>query len=152
MTDISFHSEQPSELFDEIMPLFEKHFAEILSPDYPDFKITPDYDLYKLLEQHGAYRAFTVRTVHSKLVGYAGFFTRKHPHTGIQTATQDLVYISPEFRGIGQGFFEFIAEQLKTHGMQMIVQTVTPHLDFSSMLLRSGYRLQETNYSKRLDT
>ena len=152
MTDIeiAFHRESPNRLFDEIMPLFEQHFAEIYAPDYPDFEIKPDFALYQYLEDKNAYRAFTVRTVHGKLVGYAGFFLRPHPHTGVNQATQDLTFIAPEFRGNGQAFFAFCEDQLREAGAQVVIQFVTPHLDFSSMLKRNGYRLQETAYAKRL--
>lgn len=148
--EIAFHRENTTKLFDEIMPLFEQHFAEIYTPDYPDFEIKPDFGLYEYLEKKDVYRAFTVRTVHGKLVGYAGFFLKDHPHTGVKQATQDLCFIAPEFRGNGEAFFAFCEEQLSEAGAQVILQMVTPHLDFSSMLKRNGYRLQETVYAKRL--
>lgn len=150
MPAIQFFTEKPTNVFDEIMPLLVEHFCETYSPVHEKLMMKPDFDTYERLEKVNAYKLFTARNVYGELVGYAGFYFRRHPHADVMTALTDLIYVKKEHRGVGHEFIQFCEEQLKKDGAGLITQSVRPTLDFSSMLTRNGYQLEETVYSKKL--
>lgn len=151
MVQIGFNTELTSNVFDEAIPLMMAHLKEIYNLD--QLNVSPkDLEIYSYMEQNNAYKLFTARTVYGELVGYAGFFLRPHPHTSIMHANQDLICLREDFRGTGQGaeFIKFCEDQLRSHGATEIYQAVTPKADFSRLLLRTGYQVKETIYSKKL--
>lgn len=118
---------------------------------YPDIPLSPQFDLYRDAEQRGTFRFYTAR-LDGNLIGYFGLILFRHLHhsTSLQ-AGADLIYIAKEHRGFGGRFIGWCRQQLKAEGVQVCSISVKAHLDWSPLLVRAGFQLQEQVYSVRLD-
>lgn len=146
---IKFAREQASDVVHEIKPLLEAHWREIAHFD--DIPLEPDWQFYMAAK---TLRVFTARD-DGRLVGYGIFFISPNRHylSSIQ-AVQDILFISPEYRGrtVGPRLIAFCDEQLMLEGAQAVYHHVKPaKLDFGPLLLRMGYEFTDAVYAKRLD-
>ena len=109
-----------SQCLEEVKPLLKKHWEESEDLGFP---LDPDYELYLRIEREGLTRSFSVRD-NGKIVGYAVFIVRHHPHyRTVVTANADVIFIEKEFRG-GKSFIEWCIEQLKVMGVKVVVYNV----------------------------
>lgn len=139
-------------LASEALPLFRDHHNEVTA--FPDIRLDPDYEQYKLFGRSRLLRCFTARESR-KLVGYAFFFVRAAPHyKGSIQACADILYLEPNLRQgfAGARFMRWCDEQLRAEGVQVVYQNVTMQgKDFGPVLERMGYKPLEIMYAKRLD-
>jgi len=97
---------------------------------------------------------FTARD-DEKLMGYNVFFVANNAHykDSLQ-ATQDILYLAPEYRGkmTGVRFIRWCDNELEDLGVEVVYQHVKarPELNFGPMLERIGYELVDLIYTKRL--
>lgn len=140
------------EVIDEIKPLLENHWEEIaLYKDKVPF--SPNYFMYKDLEEKDILDIFTARTDENVLVGYCITFTMPHIHYSTTiTSTVDILYIDPLYRGkmAGLRLIKFAENQLKEKGVKILFQHIKPEHDFSPLLKRIGYGKFEDIYSHYL--
>ena len=109
-----------SQCLEEVKPLLKKHWEESEDLGFP---LDPDYELYLRIEREGLTRSFSVRD-NGKIVGYAVFIVRHHPHyRTVVTANADVIFIEKEFRGC-KSFIEWCIEQLKVMGVKVVVYNV----------------------------
>lgn len=141
------------ELFEELMPVLERHFKEIAH--YQDIPLQPDIQRYINIDQAGCLRAFTARDELKELVGYVVFFVQPAIHySGSLQAMQDVVYLEKSQRGLGFGraFLQWCDEQLKADGVQVVYQHVKPkHMALAKVSESLGYELVDHIYGRRLD-
>lgn len=139
-----------AELFTELFPLLEKHWAEVAH--FKDIELEPDFDAYLTIDKQGAMRIFTARDDQQRLVGYSVFFVRSNIHykSSIQ-ASQDVIFIDPGVRGFGAEFILWCDEQLKSEGIQAVYHHVKAAHNFGPMLERLGYKLVDLIFTKRLN-
>lgn len=137
------------ELFEELMPLLQKHWEEIAH--FKDIPLDPDWDIYLKFEEVGAFRLFTARNEIGSLIGYSAFFVRPNAHykTSIQ-ALQDVLFIDPSQRGAGAKFIIWCDKQLASEGIGAVYHHVKVTHNFGPMLERIGYKLVDLIYAKRL--
>jgi len=137
---------------DEGMPMFWSHWKEISS--YVDIPLNIDLARYIELEAADKLRIFTAR-MNGVLVGYAVFFVGFNMHYSDSfQAVQDIVYVSPEFRGLWLGLklLRHCDRQLAAEGIQVAAHHVKiKHPALGVILKRLGYDAVETIYSRRLD-
>jgi L-amino acid N-acyltransferase YncA len=148
---LAFERERMDDVFAEIQPLLKLHFAEIAH--YADIPLDPDYRRYRRMEEAGALRVFTVRVL-GALKGYAIFCVAPSLHyQGSLQAVQDILYLDPEEREgrLGLKLIQYADGELKAEGVQVVVQHIKAAHDFSPILKRLGYELQDYLYTKRLD-
>ena len=147
---IKFGRELLSNVFDEMMPLFDKHYKEIAH--YQDIPLDPIKDEYMAREKAGAVRAFIARDEYGAIVGYAVFFVCRNLHyrSSLQ-ALQDVLFIDPAKRGFGMKFIAWCDEQLKAEGIQVSYHHVKKEHNFGPLLERLGYDLVDLIYARRLD-
>jgi hypothetical protein len=142
-------------LFSELKPLLEEHWEEIAH--YKDIPLEPDWDMYARLEDSGNMRVYTARIDdggidHGKLVGYAVFFIKNNIHyKSSKQASQDILFISKNRRGLGGRFILWCDEQLKNDGVQAVYHHVKQAHNFGPLLERFGYQLVDLIYARRLD-
>ena len=138
------------ELFQEMMPLLQKHWEEIAH--FKDIPLEPDWDMYLKIDQSGALRNFTARDDQGKLIGYAVFFVRSNINykSSIQ-ASQDVIFIDPTVRGFGAKFILWCDKQLKDEGIDAVYHHVKEAHNFGPMLERLGYKLVDLIFTKRLN-
>lgn len=147
---MQFQREATPKIFAELKPLLEKHWREVAH--FQDIPLEPDWETYENLDNSGALRTYTVRTLDGVLVGYAIYFVRSNPHykSSIQ-ASQDILFMDPAYRGKGGRFIKWCDEQLKADGVQAVYQHVKAKHNFGPLLERIGYQLVDLIYARRLD-
>lgn len=137
--NVIFQRELYVDIIEEALPLLTKHWEEIAwRRDKVPLSIADD--VYRIIEHQGQLICFSARKG-GLLVGYANFFLRPNPHYN-QTmfATNDVIYVSPSYRGItGTKFTDFIEDELKALGAQVISYHVKEQLDWGSMLKRKHF-------------
>lgn len=149
MSPVTFQQETAQGNFAEVKPLLEAHWDEVAM--WPDQILNPDWDLYRMVEDAGMVRAYTVRDA-GVLVGYALFFVRPNIHaTHVLMAVQDVLYVMPEYRGKwGARFLLWIEAQLRQEGVGMICQGTSPRHDLGALFARLGYVQFSTTWAKTL--
>jgi len=145
---VLFKPESLGEIQLEIDELSLKHYAEI-APD-KSFPLALQLDRYAILEKAGMLKIYSARLEDGKLAGYQSFLLSISMHYGYFQAHQDTLYIDPVYRGHGLSFLSYCDDELKKIGVQIVRQSVTPKRDFSPVLKRLGYTLEEVQYTRRL--
>jgi hypothetical protein len=137
-------------LFDELMPLLEKHYHEIAH--HKDIPLDPDWTRYATMESIDALRAFIARDDKGVMLGYAIFFIAQNMHYKTsRQALQDVLFIDPQQRGFGIKFVLWCDRELEREGVQVVYHHVKSAHNFGPMLERLGYSLVDLIYTKRLD-
>ena len=145
----TYQRETVAHVMDEIKPLLEKHWEEIAH--FKDIPLDPDYSVYTQAEMFDKIRVFTVRC-DSVLIGYAVFYIGSLHYKSTKTATQDILFLLPEHRGLtGCRLIEYCDNQLKSEGIEVVYQHVKVAHDFGPLLRAMGYEEVDTIWAKRLD-
>lgn len=136
-------------MWDEIFPLFQKHWLEIAHFD--DIPLNPDTEQYFKIDALGLLHVYTARDEDGKLVGYAVYFVTPHLHFKQSIhATQDVLFIDKEHRGFGMRFIRWCDEQLRAAGVHVVINAVSEANDYSLVLRRMGYKRSDQMYVRRL--
>lgn len=137
------------ELCKELGPLLQSHYKEIAH--YQDIELNPNFSKYKKIDDLGGLRIYTARK-EKKLIGYVIFFFDYNIHyqKSLQ-AIQDVLFIHPEYRGVGAQLIKWADEQLKIEGAQVVYHHVKKEHNFGPLLERFGYKCVDLIYAKRLD-
>jgi len=148
--DVTYQSEIiHRELISEMSLLLIDHWNE--ANDDMD-EIDVDWPMYQSLQKQGSYYLFTIRA-ESELIGYAGYMIipslqcRKRLQ-----AVGDMIYVKPEYRGkmLAIKLMKFAENKMKEVGANAISQSIKAHHDFSAMMRRLGYKLEEYYFTKRI--
>ena len=137
-----------SEVIEEITPMILKHHKEVWV--YPDSPLEVDHSMYFKMENSGMYKLYSAN-INNKIVGYSAYILTNHIHHKNEIwAHNDVIYLDPQYRGHGQEFISYCENELKSINIDVVIHSVTPKRDYSKALVRHGYDLMETNYTKRL--
>lgn len=150
-TFTTFRRENVKHIWPELLPLLEKHWAEVTH--YPDIPLDPDYEFYLKADELGMLRAYAARE-DDALVGYCVYFVKPNPHYRKHLyAQQDVIFISKSRRGrFGAQFIAWCDSQLAAEGVHVVTQHVKAAHNFGPMLeKRLGYDLVDLIYCKRLN-
>jgi len=151
-TEVTFQREGVADLWPDLMPLLEAHYAELgpVSP-FTDEPLDVDQDTYDAIDAMGAYRAYTARA-DGKVVGYAGFFVRSHlHHRGLMVASHDVLYVLPEHRGLASlQLIVHAGRSLRAEGVRLISHTALLGSDFARILEHLGYQSVEATFIRRI--
>lgn len=146
-----FQRESAETLWEEILPLLQKHYDEIAK--YKDIELSPDVDLYNEIELKGKLRCYTVRK-DLELIGYAVFLVHHHLHYSKSLqAVQDVVYLDPSHRGgrTGLKLLRYAEEQLKSEGVEIVMHHVKlEHPALGVLLEYMGYEKMEIIYARKI--
>lgn len=143
----AYARESMEQVIGEIKPLLEKHWREIAH--YQDIPLDPDYAAYGRADAVGSLRIFTVRD-EGLLVGYAVFFIGNLHYQSTKIATQDILFVLPEHRGLtGARLILYCDEQLQAEGAQAVYHHVKKAHDFGPLLKRMGYEAVDVVYGRR---
>jgi GNAT superfamily N-acetyltransferase len=148
---LKYGTERMADVINEIKPLLEAHYKEIAK--YQDIPLMPEWEIYEKMDEIGVMKIFTCRhNDNNELIGYAIFFVKNHIHyKTCKTAMQDILFISPEYRGKGMKFIMWCDDRLKEIGVQVVFHHVKETHNFGPMLERIGYELMDRIYTRRLD-
>ena len=145
---LNYQEEDFMKFYSDAAQMLFNHNAEI---NLFDDKLEINFKSYMDAEERGSLKIFTARA-REELVGYAAFSIYRHPHHArIIHANQDVLYVKPEYRGIGGTLIDYADLQLK-HSDVKVVHHSVPKVskDFGIILKRKGYRELETIYARRL--
>lgn len=137
------------EASEEMWPVVIRHGHE-LGLDIDEMAM--DWPTYLALQENGLFHYYTLRRG-GRLAGYVTYFITPSMHrVGTSFALCDMFYIEPQSRGMMQGarMLSFAEEDLKKYGILSIWQGVRADHDYSKLLLRKGYHLDEYCYIKRV--
>lgn len=145
------------ETLDVILPqvkdLLNQHYEE-LTMNKDRVKLDPWYDEYIRLEANGQFFTVTVRD-NEELIGYSSFIVKPHLHyRTIRVATSDVMFLKKEYRTsstAGLKLIKYSIEMIRSLGVDKIVFRIKDSNDFSPILLRYGFQLEDRIYSKFLD-
>lgn len=153
MVDVTFQREACSTLWDEILPLLQRHWAEITH--YPDIALDVDRATYEKVEAMGFLRCYTVRLADGTLIGYNAFMVKANLHyQQSKQAQEDVLYLHPDYRRsrIGVQLIAYADEQLRAEGVQVVYHhQKLAHPALGAVVRRMGYEAVETIWAKRLD-
>lgn len=146
---VSFKRENVKRIWDDLLPLLDKHYEE-LAP-YKDVPLDPDKDFYLKADEMGMLRVYTAREA-GALVGYAVYGVRRDVHyKSLKKAEQDLLFVAPERRGrFGIRFIRWCEEQLRAEGVNLIMCHAKIHVDFGVVFEKMGYAPVDTIYYRRM--
>lgn len=111
-----------------------------------------DWLAYRTLQMSDAFYFYTAR-INGELIGYLGYIVAFNLHyKGNKDAICDLIYVNPNHRGkmCAIKLMKFAETELSDLGVNNIGQSVKEIHDFSPMLIRQGYELEERYYTKRI--
>jgi len=152
MAAIDYKKEDLTDAFiEEITPLLMAHKDELCL--YDDFDFEPDWGTYKVLATAGVLAIFTAR-VSGVLIGYSVYAVHPNLHYKSRLhAIQDVLYISPEYRGklMGLKLIRYADSVMKYEGVHLVTHHVKASNDFGPMLVRIGYELGDKLYNRRLN-
>jgi GNAT superfamily N-acetyltransferase len=138
-------------VMEDIKPLLDKHWEEIATNKHA-IKLNPDWDAYKILEDHGNLKIFTARD-NDKLVGYFVVIVRTHIHYKDHLfAANDVLYLDKDYRKgfTGAKLIKFAEKCLKDDGVSVLVVNTKRHKPFDQLLQWLGFNHVENTYSKLL--
>lgn len=145
---LEYAVERITEVWDELQPLGQAHYAEVSGWQAP---FHMDRVLYQATEAAGQHLFVTARAG-GELVGYAGFFIGRHNYADVITATQDCVYLRPAHRQgwNALGLLGFADATLRDRQVQIVLHGVPINHDFSPVLRTLGYRPSEILWERHL--
>lgn len=141
--------EHAKDLWPELLPLAEAHYAEIRHHGGTPMSI--NQALYESLDADDLLRVFTVRR-DGVLVGYCVMCIRtEHHSTSSKCAHEDCIYLKPECRGrTGSQFLRWIDEYLASEGIAIVYRNVPTIHNHGPLLQRCGYRPIEVIWVREL--
>lgn len=148
--ELTFQKESLKDCLQEIKPAWRSHWEE--TEGYREgLGFNPDIALYLEYERIGYYHLFTARH-DGKLVGDCGMYVRTSMHSQTTNASEDTIYLYPEYRKGGNGgrFLDFVENHLT---QKMGVREITIDIKLSNvrvgkLMERRGYRPCSIQYSK----
>ena len=143
MTEFAF--ETVAQCRDDILPLLRQHWEEV-ALHREGRPLEPDWAKYEAMDAAGRLATITVRKA-GVLVGYAVFFIDQHIHyMGTRVAINDVVFLRKDCRGLAGAKLLMNSEvllQARFPGRLHILWHIKPHLDWSDVMRRLGYRQEE---------
>lgn len=135
---------------DEMATLLDNHYEELTLNKHV-VKLNPDWERYAKLEAEGKLHWFCCRDGDGKLVGYSGFFLDTHIHyKDLVVATNDVYYMDSQYRK-GVAWFKLLRyseQQMFSLGAHKVVWHLKDSYDFSPILLKNGYKKEDSLYAK----
>ncbi len=138
----------PPDIFPEIATLLPEHKKEACL--FGDVELDVNWEGYRKMADMGMLHVVFARTETGELVGYTVNFIIRHLHYNFIMSTNDIIYMKPKYRGHATKLIKFTEERLIEKGVNIYVLSIKPHIDFSPVVERFGYKHLESNYWRRL--
>lgn len=150
---ITIQQESLDVILPQVKELLDEHYEE-LTMNKDRVKLDPWFDEYLRLEAAKQFYTVTARD-DGILIGYSSFIVKPHLHyRTIMTATSDVMFLKKEYRTASTAGLKLIKqsiEMIKSMGISKMVFRIKDSNDFSAILLRYGFTLEDRVYSKFLD-
>lgn len=116
---------------------------------YGDWDLDPDWTRYQELVDSEVVHV-VVAWKEDIIVGYTVNLIFRHLHYNFTMGYNDIIYLIPKYRGHGLRLIRETEKYMKILGVEVFNISVKPHVDFSKVLERLGYKLIEYEYARRL--
>lgn len=87
----------------QLEPLFDIHYQEISRHFKQGIPLDPDYDRYAEFEKAGVSEFVTLRWEGALVGYYHGILNRSLHYKSLIQLTTDLIFVSPQYRGLRHG-------------------------------------------------
>jgi GNAT superfamily N-acetyltransferase len=138
--------------FEETEAMLESHKAEcVFEPERLPTGVR--WDAYRALEELGKLHVYSARHA-GILAGYCWMVVDNHMHfSSVTTAHCEMLYLAPAHRRgkAGIDFIRFVEGCLADDGVVKVAWSVKPQRDFSRVMRRLGYGVEEVVMSKFLN-
>ena len=148
---LTFAVEPLVDIWDEMMECAFAHWLE--TSMYKNGEtLCPKLSRYQQYEKLGWYFEFVARH-DGDFVGFCGMYLVPSMHTQEALATEDILYIKPEYRHGRNAlrFYQFIEVEMQQRGAKKIMLTAPPESVANKLLTHMGCEHSANQYSKRLD-
>ena len=147
-----FAVEPLGSIWEEKIKCAQEHWKETTMGQSGEI-LDAKFDRYEQYEKLGWYVEIVARH-ESVMVGFCGMYLVPSMHTQEMLATEDILYIKPEFRHGRNAlrFYLFVEEEMKRRGAKKIMLTAPVDSVANKLLLRTGCEHSANMYSKMLDT
>ncbi|QDP54904.1 MAG: hypothetical protein Unbinned3065contig1002_6 [Prokaryotic dsDNA virus sp.] len=148
---MQFATESLYDVMGEVAPLLCEHWEQI-ALDKDTVKLSPDWDVYKFMQDHDKLHITTVRQ-EGELVGYVVYLISRSLHYVDEVfAEGDLFWLSPQHRkgSAGLKMFKHAEAALRGKGVTKVINKVKLHFDVGKIFERMGYQPIERVYAKGL--
>jgi len=135
-------------LLEELLPLLDAASREVHGGAF-----VPGACDYAALEAAGRYAAWTARRAgDGALVGVCGMVITPHPHLGVLSASQDVLYLAAVARSLGAagGFLRAVDAGLLEMGAAFVYRAAPSGSGLDALYGRAGYRAAETIHVRSL--
>jgi hypothetical protein len=148
-----YQFERFSDIEAEILPKIQKHWAEVILVDYPNWELKLS-DKYKQLDQANLFGIFTARR-DGEIIAYAAFVLSESFKTENQIlASSEGFWVDKSARGLANvaiRLLKFSEQKLKEIGVTAIIQSHPESVtNFGRLLTHNGYVPHERLYLKML--
>lgn len=148
---ITYQQESVVTVMNQVEALAKLEWEEV-QHNKEERTLSPDWDLYMLLEDKGYLMIFTVRDS-GKLVGY--FFATISPNLhckGDFVVANDAIFLHPDYRKsrIGVNLFKFTEKCLAESGYNFLYVSTTERNKIDGLMSYLGYEKVETRFLKRI--
>lgn len=135
--------EKFGDTYQELEPLYRKHYAEMQSRLKADGVTVSDYnprlDQYEKFGNEGWLLTFVLRD-ENKAIGYSNIYVTADMHNHDKIAQEDTIYVLPEYRGNGRILIKAVHAELKARGVKRMHVTTMTDLRVAKLLERMGYK------------
>lgn len=147
---ITFAIEPLASIWDEMISCAQQHWLETsmhADGDVLDARL----ERYEAYERAGWYVECVARH-DGEFAGFCGMYLVPSMHTQELLATEDILYIKPEYRHGRNGFrfYQYIEDEMRRLGAKKIMLTAPPESVANRILQNLGCKLTAHQYSKSL--
>ena len=148
---LTFAIEPVETSWDEMLELARSHWHETMQWQHGKQALNPKKGRYLQYGQMGCFFQFTARD-NGKMVGYAGMYILPSMHTQQLIATEDTIFLLPEYRHGRNAlrFFQYVEQECAKRGAREISATTKPGTGAGRILEHLGFTLVNYQYSKHL--
>lgn len=83
--------------------MFGDHYNEVGTQKHVLRRPSPDWNFYMAEQKAGRFLLLVARNDTGDVAGYVTMFVRRHPHYDTIIANNDLTYLMPQYRSMGNG-------------------------------------------------
>lgn len=148
---LTFAIEPLATIWDEMIECAQSHWLETSMCKGGEV-LDARLERYEQYEKLGWYFEFVARH-DGEFVGFCGMYLVPSMHTQETLATEDILYIKPEYRHGRNAlrFYQHIENEMKRLGAKKIMLTAPPESVANKLLLHMGCEHSANQYAKRLD-
>ena len=146
---ITITVEKFADCWDDIVTLAKAHWEESMQWQHGHQPFNPSKERYQAYEDAGCLVLFVVRD-DGRYAGHGIMYVTPSMHTQALIATEDLMFLLPEYRkgGIGRKLYKFVEDTMWAMGVTEISVTAKPNSPASKLLESLGCTLVDLVYSK----